>query len=165
MAPFVRNDVRTKADAAVRSSIMLGAPPCPSCTTPGARTCAPWEDVEALECDCMCPGFNGAWLLSNSESEDLLGMPMRLTPLMMECEGDQREQAHSSILASNPSPRPCPSHHTASPPLTPSQAEAQKQDHKEAGGQVRNRWLRPCTPHAHCMHAACTPIAHCMHTR
>ena len=92
MAPFVRK-VRTKANAAARSSIMLGAPPCPSCTTPGARTCAPWEDVEALECDCMRPEFQGALLLSNSESEGLFGVSMR-SSVMVECEWDRREQAH-----------------------------------------------------------------------
>ena len=36
-----------------------GAPPCPCCETPHARTCAPWEGVEAHEYDCVCPQSRG----------------------------------------------------------------------------------------------------------
>ena len=54
-----------------------GAPPCPCCETPHARTCAPWEGVEAHEYDCCCPLCREAWLLSDSESEEHFGVAMR----------------------------------------------------------------------------------------
>ena len=53
-----------------------GAPPCPCCETPHARTCAPWEGVEAHEYDCCCPLCREAWLLSDSESEEHFGVAM-----------------------------------------------------------------------------------------
>ena len=54
-----------------------GAPPCPSCETPHARTCAPWEGVETHEYDCVCPRCREAWLLSDTDSEELFGVAMR----------------------------------------------------------------------------------------
>lgn len=54
-----------------------GAPPCPSCETPHARTCAPWEGVETHEFDCVCPRCREAWLLSDTDSEELFGVAMR----------------------------------------------------------------------------------------
>ena len=54
-----------------------GAPPCPSCETPHARTCAPWEGVETHEYDCVCARCREAWLLSDTDSEELFGVAMR----------------------------------------------------------------------------------------
>ena len=54
-----------------------GAPPCPSCETPHARTCAPWVGVETHEYDCVCPLCREAWLLSDTDAEELFGVAMR----------------------------------------------------------------------------------------
>ena len=54
-----------------------GAPPCPSCETPHARTCAPWVGVEPHESDCVCPLCREAWLLSDTDAEELFGVAMR----------------------------------------------------------------------------------------
>ena len=139
MAPILR--VSTKAVALPSCTLHhdAGAPPCPSCTTPHARTCAPWEGVEAHEYDCVCPWCREAWLLSDSESEDQFGVPMRsrndeewepswsqeilkqelprLEDWHPECwfRVDQREQAHSATPSSLPTPALDLAHHTTPP--------------------------------------------------
>ena len=73
-----------------------GAPPCPCCETPHARTCAPWEGVEAHEYDCCCPLCREAWLLSDSESEEHFGVAMRSSTTGIVSESRTLSNANSA---------------------------------------------------------------------
>ena len=144
-----------------------GAPPCPCCETPHARTCAPWEGVEAHEYDCCCPLCREAWLLSDSESEEHFGMAMRsrcdewepnwsdevltrgatsqeiLDEWRPECwfkdeEELARSPAHTHVhLLLSSRPPPSLRPSTTSSPPSLSQEEAHDEEHEEAREQAR----------------------------
>ena len=144
-----------------------GAPPCPCCETPHARTCAPWEGVEAHEYDCCCPLCREAWLLSDSESEEHFGVAMRsrcdewepnwsdevltrgatsqeiLDEWRPECwfkdeEELARSPAHTHVhLLLSPRPPLSLRPSTASPPPSLPQEEAHEEEHEEAREQAR----------------------------
>ena len=144
-----------------------GAPPCPCCETPHARTCAPWEGVEAHEYDCCCPLCREAWLLSDSESEEHFGVAMRsrcdewepnwsdevltrgatsqeiLDEWRPECwfkdeEELARSPAHTHVhLLLSPRPPLSLRPSTASSPPSRSQEEVHEEAHEEAREQAR----------------------------
>ena len=144
-----------------------GAAPCPCCETPHARTCAPWEGVEAHEYDCCCPLCREAWLLSDSESEEHFGVAMRsrcdewepnwsdevltrgatsqeiLDEWRPECwfkdeEELARSPAHTHVhLLLSPRPPLSLRPSTASSPPSRSQEEAHEEAHEEAREQAR----------------------------
>ena len=166
-----------------------GAPPCPSCETPHARTCAPWEGVETHEYDCVCARCREAWLLSDTDSEELFGVAMRsrseewepnwsqeiltrgatsqeiLDEWRPECwfREDQQERARS------PAPRPLPT-----PPLasTPHARSDPAKPHRRPHFRRRRRTTRS-TRRLGSRHASptrptrwllpCARHAHCTH--
>ena len=118
------------------------------------------EEVEALGCDCMCPEFKEAWLLSDSESEDQFGVPMR-SSVMVEWEWDQREQAHSATPSSLPTPALDLAHHTT-PPHRHSRPPRQRLTSRTTK-RLAGRYAIGGCGHALCApraHAACTLHAH-----
>lgn len=166
-----------------------GAPPCPCCETPHARTCAPWEGVEAHEFDCACPLCREAWLLSDTDSEELYGVAMRsrcdewepnwsdealtrdatsqeiLDEWQPECwfkdeEELARSAAHPHVhLLLSPRPSLSLRPSTASSPPSLSQEEAHDEEHEEAREQARLD--RTLLPHTRgCFRVHLTPAAH-----